>query len=305
MTESYCCDVLIPKPKMSPQGTNFKSNFKLHANGKVLNLRQPQVMGILNVTPDSFFDGGTMHSQMDLLQRAAKHLDEGAAILDLGAVSTRPGSAEVSEDEELRRLIPALRLLRSTFPDVYISVDTYRSVVALEAAEHGADMINDVSGGTFDADMFSVVAKTRLPYVLMHIKGTPQTMQQHPRYKDVVKEVYSVLKTQALKAKKAGVRQLLLDPGFGFGKTVRHNFAMLDQLNRFSSAGYPLLIGLSRKSMINKVLRTKAAEALNGTTVLNTIALLRGANILRVHDVKEAAESIKLVQALSGAKPAS
>lgn len=281
---------------MSPQGTNFKSNFKLRANGRTLSLKRPVLMGILNVTPDSFFDGGTLNTHAELLERAERHLAEGAAILDLGAVSTRPGARQVSEDEEFRRLIPALRLLRSTFPEIFISVDTWRALVAAEAAEQGADIINDISGGTFDPQMLATVAKTKLPCVLMHIRGTPATMQKAPRYKNVVTEVHTWLKKQSAAAKKAGIRQLIIDPGFGFGKTVQHNFSLLSNLEKLSSLGYPLLVGLSRKSMVNKPLGIKAAEALNGTTALHTIALLNGANILRVHDVKQAAEAVKLVE---------
>lgn len=281
---------------MSHKGTNYKSKYRLRANGKVLNLAKPVVMGIINLTPDSFFDGGTLGSQEDILIRADKHIREGAAILDLGAVSTRPNAAEVSEDEELRRLLPALRLLRSTYPAIFISVDTYRSKVALAAAEEGADIINDISGGTFDAEMFKTVAKTKLPYVIMHIQGTPQTMQKDPKYKNVTKEVYDFLKKQSAAAKKAGVKQIIIDPGFGFGKTVEHNFKLLRELNGLEKLKCAILVGLSRKSMVNKVLGIKAAEALNGTTVLNTLSLLNGANILRVHDVKEAAETIKLTE---------
>jgi len=283
---------------MSPKGTNFKPKYRLRANGKVLNLAKPVVMGIINLTPDSFFDGGTLISQEDILIKADKHIQEGAAILDLGAVSTRPGAAEVSEDEELRRLLPALRLLRNTYPEVFISVDTFRSNVALAAAEEGADIINDISGGIFDTEMFKVVAKTKLPYVIMHMQGTPKTMQKDPKYKNVTKEVFDFLKGQIKKAKAAGVKQVITDVGFGFGKTVEHNFTLLQELKKFEKLECPMLVGLSRKSMTNKVLNIKAADALNGTTVLNTISLLNGANILRVHDVKEAREAIKLTEFL-------
>lgn len=288
---------------MSPQGTKISPKYKLRANGKTLDLSTSAVMGILNVTPDSFYDGGSLSSQEMLLQRADKYISEGAKILDLGAMSTRPGSTEISVDEELRRLMPALRLLRNTYPGVFISVDTYRSLVALEAAEEGADMINDISGGTFDEQMFKTVAKTKLPYVLMHIQGTPPTMQKDPRYNNVHKEVFAFLKAQLTKAKKAGVKQVILDPGFGFGKTVEHNFTLLQNLSLLHKLKCPVLAGLSRKSPVNKVLGIKAAEALNGTTVVNTIALLNGANILRVHDVKEAMEAVKLVQELNKKRP--
>ncbi len=283
---------------MSPQGTNFKSKYKLRANGKTLALKQPVVMGIVNLTPDSFYDGGTLNSHDEMLQRTDKYLEEGASILDLGAMSTRPGSKEINEDEELRRLLPALRLIRNTYPEIFISVDTYRSSVALAAAEEGADIINDISGGTFDKEMFGVVARTKLPYVLMHIKGTPQIMQHKPKYKDVVKEVLTFLKERSKEAARAGIKQLIMDPGFGFGKTVEHNFALLNELESLQKLKYPILVGISRKSMVNKILGIKSAKALNGTTVLNTLALLNGANILRVHDVKEAMEAAKLVEAL-------
>jgi dihydropteroate synthase len=281
---------------MSPKGTNFKSKYRLRANGKVLNLTKPVVMGILNLTPDSFYDGGTLSSQEEILLRAEKYINEGAAILDLGAVSTRPGAAIVNEDEELRRLLPVLKLLRNTFPEIFISVDTYRSQIALAASEEGADIINDISGGTFDLEMFKVVASTKLPYVLMHIHGTPQTMQQNPHYKNVSKEVFDFLKSQIKKAKSAGIKQIVTDVGFGFGKTVEHNITLLKELRRFENLGYPMLVGLSRKSMVNKILEIKSADALNGTTVLNTISLLNGANILRVHDIKEAMDAIKLTE---------
>lgn len=280
---------------MRAQGTNFSSKFSLKANGKSLSLSTPAVMGILNLTPDSFFDGGQLNSAEELLKKADKFIHERASILDLGAVSTKPGATEVSEEEELRRLLPSLKLLRNTFPSVFISVDTYRSSVAFAAAECGADIINDISGGMADENMFKVVAATKLPYVLMHMQGTPQTMQQDPKYKKVVKEVYDFLKKQSDKAKKAGVKQIILDPGFGFGKTVEHNFRLLAQLKKFEKLGCPLLAGISRKSMINKVLKTAPDKALNGTTVLNTLALLNGANILRAHDVKEARECIELI----------
>lgn len=280
---------------MSSQGTNYKSKYRLRANGKILNIAKPVVMGIINLTPDSFYDGSTLSSYEALLEKAATHIVEGAAILDLGAVSTRPGAAEVSEDEELRRLLPALKLLRNTYPELFISVDTFRSQVALAAAEEGADMINDISGGTFDANMFRTVAQTKLPYVLMHIQGIPKTMQKDPKYKHVRKEVFAFLKTQIKKAQAAGVKQIITDVGFGFGKTVDHNFSLLKGLKKFEKLKCPILVGLSRKSMVNKILDIKSADALNGTTVLNTIALQNGANILRVHDVKEAVEAIRLV----------
>jgi dihydropteroate synthase len=280
---------------MNAQGTNFDSEFNLQANGKTLSLKKPVVMGILNLTPDSFYDGGTLLSEKELLAKAEKHLKEGATILDIGAVSTKPNAVEVSEEEELSRLIPALKLLRKTFPDVFISIDTYRSGVATAAANQGADIINDISGGMFDANMFEVVGKLKLPYILMHIQGTPQTMQQNPQYKNVVTDVFDFFTQQINLAKQSGIEQLILDVGFGFGKNLEHNYELLKQLKKFEELKFPLLAGVSRKSMINKVLHTKPENALNGTTVINTIALLNGANILRVHDVKEAMQAIQLV----------
>ena len=283
---------------MSPQGTNFHSKYKLRANGKSLSLKSPVVMGILNVTPDSFYDGGSIATHEDLLKKADHHLSAGAAILDLGAVSTRPGAPDIDEDTELRRLIPALKLLRDSFPKAWISVDTYHSVVALEAAECGADIINDISGGTFDAQMFAAVASAKLPYVLMHTPARPDAMQKNPRYGNVTRDVSGFLKKRIALAKKAGVKQVIADPGFGFGKTLRHNYSLLKHLGELQKLGCPLLIGVSRKGMISRPLGLTAAEALNGTTVAHTIALLNGANILRVHDVREAREAITLVQQL-------
>ncbi|MFI5142374.1 MAG: dihydropteroate synthase [Bacteroidia bacterium] len=280
---------------MKAQGTNFDSEFNLQANGKNLSLKKPVVMGILNLTPDSFYDGGTLLTEKDLLAKAEKDIKEGAAIIDIGAVSTKPNAAEVSEDEELVRLIPALKLLRQTFPTIFISVDTYRSDVVIAAANEGADIINDISGGTFDANMLATIGKLKLPYVMMHTQGTPQTMQQNPQYKNVVTDVFKFFTHQIKAAQQNGIEQLILDVGFGFGKTLEHNYELLAQLKKFESLGFPTLAGVSRKSMINKVIGTKPENALNGTTVVNTLALLNGANILRVHDVKEAIETIKLV----------
>jgi dihydropteroate synthase len=280
---------------MRAQGTNFASEFNLTANGKTISLKTPVVMGILNLTPDSFYDGGSLTSEKELLTKAEKHIKEGATIIDIGAVSTKPDAVEVSEEEELQRLLPALKVLRKNFPYVFLSVDTYRSKVAQRAAGEGADMINDISGGTFDNNMFEVVAKLNLPYILMHIEGTPQTMQQNPQYKDVVTDVFNFLSKQANLAKQKGVTQLIIDVGFGFGKTTQHNYTLLANLKRFEEMGLPILVGASRKGMIYKTLNSTPQEALNGTTVINTLALLSGANILRVHDVKEATEAIKLV----------
>ncbi|HXU26209.1 MAG TPA: dihydropteroate synthase [Bacteroidia bacterium] len=280
---------------MKAQGTNFDSEFNLQANGKTLSLKKPVVMGILNLTPDSFYDGGTLLAEKDLLTKAEKDIKDGASVLDLGAVSTKPNADEVSEAEELVRLIPALKLLRKTFPTVFISVDTYRSNIAIAAANEGTDIINDISGGTFDVNMLATVGKLKLPYVMMHTQGTPQTMQQNPQYNNVVTDVFNFFIGQIKTAQQNGVEQLILDVGFGFGKTLEHNYELLTQLKKFEALGFPVLAGVSRKSMINKVIGSKPENALNGTTVVNTLALLNGANILRVHDVKEAMQAIQLV----------
>lgn len=280
---------------MNAQGTNFDSKFNLQANQKTLSLKKPVVMGILNLTPDSFYDGGTLLTEKNLLTKAEKDIKDGASILDLGAVSTKPNAAEVSEEKELARLIPALKLLRKTFPNVFISTDTFRSQVAVVAANEGADIINDISGGMFDANMLATMGKLKLPYVMMHTQGTPQTMQQNPQYKNVVADVFGFFTRQIKTAQQSGIEQLILDVGFGFGKTLEHNYELLAQLKKFETLVFPILTGVSRKSMINKVIGTKPENALNGTTVINTLALLNGANILRVHDVKEAMQAIQLV----------
>jgi len=281
---------------MSAQGTNFDSEFNLKANGKSLSLQTPVVMGVLNLTPDSFYDGGTVLAEKDLLAKAEIYIKEGASILDIGAVSTKPNAAEVTEEEELLRLMPALLLVRKTFPNIFISIDTFRSEAAIAAADAGADIINDISGGTFDVKMWGVAGKLKLPYILMHTQGTPQTMQQNPQYKNVVADVFNFFTKQIATAKKCEVKQLILDVGFGFGKNLEHNYQLLCQLKKFEELGFPILTGISRKSMINKVIHTKPENALNGTTVINTLALLNGTNILRVHDVKEAMQAIELVK---------
>ena len=257
---------------------------------------RPVVMGILNVTPDSFFDGGRYETEAAVIGRIHQIMEEGAGIIDIGAYSTRPGAAAVDPKEELARLAPAVELVRKYYPSVPVSIDTFRSEVAREIYQClGKVIVNDISGGTMDPEMFGFIAETRLPYIMMHIQGTPQTMQKNPVYGDVVKEVYRFFeeRTEALRA--AGTENIILDPGFGFGKTLEHNYELMNRLDIFHKLGYPLLVGISRKSMIFRLLETTPAEALNGTTVLNTIALMKGASILRVHDVKEAVEEVKIV----------
>ncbi|MFH1296448.1 MAG: dihydropteroate synthase [Bacteroidota bacterium] len=272
----------------------------LFFNGKKLDLSTPRVMGILNLTSDSFFDGGRYTSIDAQLRRVERMLEEGASIIDIGAVSTRPASEEIGESGELNRLVPSLKAIRHHFPACFLSIDTYHSLVARKAADLGADMINDIYGGRFDNDMLNTIARLGIPYILMHMKGTPDTMQQNPEYQDVVAEIAYFFQQQTEKLRGLGASQVLIDPGFGFGKTVGHNFEIMYRLREFACLGYPLVVGLSRKSMIQKTLNVNALEALNGSTVLHTIALLNGANILRVHDVKEAVEAVKLVEAYKG-----
>jgi len=268
----------------------------LKSGTKTLDLNSPKVMGILNLTPDSFYAGSRHHDTLDLLKRAEKHISEGASILDIGAVSTRPGAKDISAIEETNRLIGSLKILRESFPNVWISADTWRADIAKQCIEEGVDMINDISGGTFDIEMPQIIAKNNTPYILMHIQGKPQNMQQEPFYEDLVNEITDFFKTQSKKFIKFGATQLILDPGFGFGKTLEHNYHLLKHIDTFNNLGHPLLIGISRKSMIHKLLDINAETALNGTTVLNTIAIINGAKILRVHDVKEAVETIKIMQ---------
>lgn len=267
---------------------------ELIVRNKRITLSHPAVMGILNVTPDSFFDGGKYNDEKSILLQTEKMFSEGAALIDIGACSTRPDAAPVSEEEETNRLLPAIRVVRKKFPDAIISADTFRSNVARQAASEGADIINDISGGTMDTNMFDVIGKLKTPYILMHIQGTPQTMQQNPKYKNVVAEAMDYFDSRIRLALSKGIEQIIIDPGFGFGKTVEHNYELLKNLSSFKKFGFPILVGLSRKSMLNKVLGTTPETALNGTTVVNTIALMSGANILRVHDVKEAKEAVKI-----------
>ena len=277
------------------QDTLFYNKFKLDCGIKILDLSTPAVMGILNVTPDSFYDGGKYDDTQSIKAQVEKMIEEGADIIDIGGYSTRPNAKDISEKEELERVIPALRSVRKEFPETIISIDTFRSLVAVKAVDAGANIINDISGGTLDKNMFSTLAKLKVPYILMHIKGTPQDMQKDPVYENVTDEVKKYFTENISELKNLGVSQIILDPGFGFGKTVEHNYQLLKDLPIFKSLGFPVMTGISRKSMINKVLKTKPENALNGTTVANTIALINGANILRVHDVKEAKEAIQIV----------
>lgn len=271
----------------------------LQLGKKNLDVSHPVVMGILNVTPDSFYDGGHYETETAIIGRIHQIVEEGAGIIDIGAYSTRPGAAMVDKKEEVARLAPAVELVRKYYPSVPVSIDTFRSEVAREIYHClGEVIVNDISGGTMDTEMFGFIAETRLPYVMMHIQGTPQTMQKNPVYRDVTKEVYRFFEERTDLLRAAGMENIILDPGFGFGKTLEHNYELMNHLDLFQELGYPLLVGISRKSMISRLLETTPAEALNGTTVLNTVALMKGAAILRVHDVKEAVETVKIVERL-------
>lgn len=265
-------------------------------NGKSLTFTKPLVMAIVNITPDSFYDGGKFDTVTDVLNDIEEKLKLGADIIDIGAASSRPNAIEISEEEEWKRLLLILSEARKQFPKTFISIDTYRSNIAKKSAECGADIINDISGGNMDVDMFGTIAKIGIPYILMHLQGTPQTMQLHPIYTNVVSEIKSEFEQKIATLKRLNFNKLILDVGFGFGKTTEHNYQLLNHLSDFNNLGFPLLAGLSRKSMINKVIGTNPVTALNGTTVLNTIALLNGATILRVHDVTEAKQAIELVE---------
>ena len=269
--------------------------FTLNCKGRLLVIDEPVVMGIINVTPDSFYAGSRGTGIKEILQRAEQMLKEGAAILDIGGQSTRPGSERVSAEEELKRIIGPVENIRKEFPDCFISVDTFYGRVAKETVEAGASLINDVSAGTLDPGLLPEVAGLNVPYVLMHMKGEPGNMQQNPVYENVTREVLDFLIKKKAELNKAGIQDVIVDPGFGFGKSARHNFELIRQLNVFTMLEAPLLVGISRKSTIYKTLGITADEALNGTTVLNTIGLMNGANILRVHDVKEAREAVQLV----------
>jgi len=279
--------------------TFFCKKTTLNCKGKILNLQHPIVMGILNLTPDSFFDGGKYMSKLNVIKRVEQMLSEGASIIDIGAISTKPKADIVSQEEELSRLIPVLNEILNSFPNIIISIDTFRSQVAKIAINEGAAMINDISGGDMDEKMFETIARLNIPYVMMHMQGTPQTMQENPVYNDATKDIIFILSQKVDKLKQLGVNDIIIDPGFGFGKTLEHNYQLLKNLKCFDFFELPILVGISRKSMINKVLNIKPEEALNGTSILNTVALMNGANILRVHDVKEAIEVIKLVEVLN------
>jgi len=281
---------------ISRSSTKFlKRKSTINLGGELIDLSSPGVMGVLNVTPDSFYDGGTIKDEKELLEKAEKMISDGAAFLDIGAVSTRPGAEMISTKDEIERLIPAVKAVRKTFPEIPLSVDTYRSWVALKVIEEiGPVIVNDVTGGQLDSKMFETIGKLKIPYVLTHMQGTPQNMQEQPHYDDVLREVSNFLSDGVRRLTKEGVVDVIIDPGFGFGKDIKHNYELLNRLDSFKVFQLPLMVGISRKSMIWKVLEINPEKSLNGTTVLNTLALLGGADIIRVHDVKEAMEIISI-----------
>ena len=271
----------------------------INCKGHLIDLDRPRVMGILNLTPDSFYDGGKYKSSSEILRKVEKMLNEGATFIDIGAYSSRPGAVHISQDEELKRLLPVLQLVINDFPDALISIDTFRSHVASEALLSGACMINDISAGSLDQDMFSIIAKHQVPYIIMHMVGTPQTMQQNVHYENLIKDIIFYFSQKVFELRKLGVNDIILDPGFGFSKTLDQNFELLQKLELFSGMGLPVLAGLSRKSMLYKLFDLDANRALNATTSANTIALLKGANILRVHDVQEAIETVGIFEKMT------
>lgn len=281
---------------MMAKDTFLNRKLTLNSKAQTIDLSKPAVMAILNLTPDSFYSGSRSTNIADALKKAAIFLAEGAKFIDIGAYSSRPGAAAITTDEELKRLIPVVSAIAKEFPHALISIDTFRAKVAEEAIWAGGHLINDIAAGTLDESMFETVARLKVPYIMMHLKGNPQNMQEHAIYQDVVSEVATYFKEKIKILKALGVADLIIDPGFGFAKTVPHNYQLLQQLDSFGQFNLPVLVGFSRKSMITKVLGNKTDEALNGTSVLNTVALLKGASILRVHDVKEAVECIELVE---------
>ena len=277
----------------------FCINNTLNAGGKVLDLSSPLVMGILNSTPDSFFNGSRASTEGEWLKTAASMLADGADILDIGGYSTRPGAEDITLQEELQRVVPCIKVIKREFPEAVISVDTFRSSVVRQALDAGASIVNDISGGNLDEDMYEMVARYGAAYILMHMKGTPQNMVQHARYEDILVEILNYFQKRLFELRALGVADVLVDVGFGFAKTREQNFFLLKNLRIFKMLDCPLLVGLSRKSLIYKTLEIEPVAALNGTSVLNTMALLNGASILRVHDVKEAVQTAKLVSAMN------
>lgn len=284
---------------MSAKSTFLPVETMLQSKGKLLDLSQPVVMGILNATPDSFYNKGRENSISDLLKKAEKMLKDGAVVLDIGGASTKPGAVIIDFEKELERVVPVIENIHQRFPEAWLSVDTYHAKVATEAVNVGASIVNDVSSGQIDNEMLNTVARLKVPYIAMHLQGTPETMQQNPVYEDVVFEVRDYLRRKCDEAMKVGINDIIIDPGFGFGKTLEHNIALLQSLHSFRMLGRPVLVGLSRKSIVCKTLGITPDEALNGTTAYHLLALQQGANMLRVHDVKEAVETVKIWQQMS------
>lgn len=271
----------------------------INCKGQLIDLSTPKVMGILNLTPDSFYDGGNYKDAISALKQVERMLKEGATFVDVGAYSSRPNAEDISESEELRRIFPIVEMIVTRFPDALISIDTFRSRVANQCIEAGACMVNDISAGKLDHNMLQTVANLRIPYLMMHMKGSPQTMKQLANYDQLLKEILFYFSERIAAARALGIVDLIVDPGFGFSKTIEQNYKLLNQLEHFRFLELPLMAGLSRKSMVYKPLDLQSNEALNGTTILNTIALQKGASILRVHDVKEAMECVKLMSHLN------
>jgi dihydropteroate synthase len=280
------------------QSKLFSSNKTLNLQGKLVDLSMPKVMGILNVTPDSFYGGSRFAEPLGILKQVEKMIIEGADFIDVGGYSSRPGATDISEKEETERVLPTIQSIQKEFPDAIISIDTFRSEVAKQAVMNGASMINDISGGEADAKMMDTVAALQVPYIAMHMRGTPQTMTQLTTYENLIKDITDYFHKKINQLHNLGIKDVIIDPGFGFAKTVDQNFELLNHLDYFQLLGKPLLAGLSRKSMIWRTLKTTPENALNGTTALHAVALMKGASILRVHDVKEAVETIRLLQRL-------
>ncbi|SFT87361.1 dihydropteroate synthase [Algoriphagus locisalis] len=289
----------LPGKSSEIEDKSFRHKNTLQIDGRLISWDKPQLMGIVNLTPDSFFEGSRAEKSLEKVAAlASSHISNGASILDLGGYSSRPGAAEVSVQEEIDRVIPAIKWIASNYPDILISVDTFRAKVAEEAILSGAHIINDISAGDLDRDMIQTVANLKVPYIAMHMRGNPQTMQKKTNYSDILGEILYYFAEKLEQFRKFGIIDVIIDPGFGFAKTLEQNYFILRNLSQFQSLSLPILVGISRKSMISKALEINAGDALNGTTALNMFALCHGANILRVHDVKEANETLKLYNTL-------
>ncbi|UCG27407.1 MAG: dihydropteroate synthase [Bacteroidales bacterium] len=284
---------------MKFKDTFFSKKLTLNIRGSLFELSPPKVMGVLNITPDSFYDGGKYMETATIITRVEQLLSEGASFIDIGAYSSRPGAAHIPEDEEYTRLKPVIALIRKRYPEAVLSIDTFRSGIAKRMVEEfGVDMINDISAGRMDHEMYETVASLGVPYIIMHMQGTPRDMQKKPHYQNVTREILTFFSERVRELKLLGVNDIIVDPGFGFGKTLDHNYELMNQLETFKILELPVMVGLSRKSMIYKLLKATPSDALNGTTVLHTVALLKGADILRTHDIREAVEAITIIEKL-------